>query len=70
MKQKQSSGPLPWASAAGILAGCLVTLTGVAMNLEPETILVRALIGSLLMGVFSLTLLLTWRVITPQADED
>jgi len=40
----------PWGRIVGLLTACLVTLIGVLCGLEPDVILQRALISSMLVG--------------------
>jgi hypothetical protein len=47
--------PRNWGSACAILAASAVTLTGVAIELEPETILLRSTVSFVVVG-----LLVTW----------
>jgi hypothetical protein len=41
----------PWGRCAGVLTGCLVTLIGVLYGVDPATILLRATIAALILGV-------------------
>lgn len=40
----------PWAWAAALLIGCIVTLVCMAQKLDPDVILVRVLIASVVTG--------------------
>jgi len=52
MQQPRQAGESkrPWGKIVAVLAACMVTLIGVAANLAPETIFVRALGAALLLG--------------------
>ena len=50
---KKESVQLPWGRVAGLLAGCCVTMIGVVLGLEPATILLRAVIAAVVVGVFA-----------------
>ena len=41
----------PWGSAIGLLTGCFVALAGVALGFEPETVALRAVVGSFVVGI-------------------
>ena len=43
----------PWGRIVGLLAGCLVTLIGVAHGIDPGIILLRAVVAALLLGVLT-----------------
>jgi len=52
MQQARRAGEnkRPWGKIVAVLAACLVTLIGVAGNLAPETIFVRASCAAMLLG--------------------
>jgi hypothetical protein len=41
----------PWARAAALLIGCIVTFIGLAQHLDPEVLLFRVLVASTTTGV-------------------
>lgn len=47
--------PRNWGAACAILTGSLVTLSGIAIELEPETILLRSAVACVAVG-----LIVTW----------
>jgi len=44
----------PWGRAAGLLTGCAVTLTGVAIGLNPDVIAIRASCSGILIGTLAI----------------
>lgn len=45
--------PGPWGSVAALLAGCLVTLIGVIRGVDPDVILLRAVVAAVVLGVLA-----------------
>jgi hypothetical protein len=45
-QQKKRQNRQPWAWAAALLIGCVITLVCMAQKLDPDVILVRVLIAS------------------------
>ncbi|WP_437192246.1 hypothetical protein [Planctomicrobium sp. SH527] len=60
----------PVAAAMGILAGCAATLIGVATQLSPEVILVRAVVAGGVTFVLAALLVAWWRCVTPHVEEE
>ncbi len=50
VETKQTGSRQPWGKAIALLAACAVTLIGVARDLPPETICLRALGAAVLLG--------------------
>lgn len=59
-----------WPMAAGLLAGCAVTLIGVALSLPPTTILLRATMSGCVVTVMAVMLSIGWKLVTPQNEEE
>jgi hypothetical protein len=51
MDQPTPGNTWPWGRIAAALTSCLVTLIGVVRDLDPDVILWRAFVASLLMGM-------------------
>lgn len=70
-KQISQTGQTPsWGLAAGLLAGCGVTLIGITLGLPPVTILGRALGGGSLVAMIVSLLALGWQLVAPPKEED
>jgi len=41
----------PWARACGLLGGCATTLAGVIQQVDPDVIVVRAVVAALAIGI-------------------
>lgn len=52
MKKNKTRGN-PWGAILGLCAWCLATLTGVWSGLEPDVILVRAVVAGLGVGLIT-----------------
>ena len=48
---KTAASRIPWGGIAGLLSACLMTLLGVVLGHEPDTILMRAVGGGLAIGL-------------------
>lgn len=62
--------PQPWGLAIGLLTGCVVTLIGVVLDLQPDTILFRALVGGGLVGSLIGLVAWSWQLTTPMNKEE
>lgn len=70
-KQITQTGQMPsWGLAAGLLAGCGVTLIGITLGLPPITILGRALGGGSLVALIVTLLTFGWQMLSPPKEED
>lgn len=67
--RSQSVKP-PVAAAMGILAGCAATLIGVATQLSPDVILMRAIVAGSVTFVLTAFLVMWWRYVTPHKEEE
>jgi len=73
MSQKQttrSAQQTSWGTAAGVLAGCGVTLAGVALNLPPLTILLRAIVGGGIVAIMVSALAMGCQMMAPPKEEE
>lgn len=59
----------PWGLATGLLAGCVITLIGVLLDLQPDTILLRALLGGSLIGGLTSVVVRSCRAMLPDGDD-
>jgi hypothetical protein len=59
-----------WALALGLLAWCAITLIGVALQLPPEVIVLRALVGSVAVAVVAVAMTLGWNLMSPEDEND
>ena len=66
----QASGRPSWGPAWGLLTGCGITLVGVSLNLQPETILIRSIIGGSLVALLAAVLSLGWQLVAHETDDD
>ncbi|SFI36804.1 hypothetical protein [Planctomicrobium piriforme] len=66
----ESQRPGTFAAALGLLAGCAVTLLGVAGSLSPEIILFRACVASAVAFMVAVVVLAYWKSVTPRREED
>lgn len=58
-----------WGAALGLLAGCGITLIGVALNLPPDVILLRALLGGCIIGGVVSVIAASWRLAATSEDD-
>lgn len=73
MVHKQSSTAsrgASWGPAAGLLAGCAVTLIGVTLDLPPLTILLRSMISGCVVAAIAGLFAFSWQLITPPREEE
>lgn len=68
-KPVTSASRSSWVAASGLLAGCAITLVGVGLQLSPELILVRAVIGGALMAAIAASISAGWKILQ-LSDED
>lgn len=65
------ANPRPaWGLAAGLLTGCAVTLLGVMLQLEPETILLRSVLGGAVAGMLVSVITSSLRIATAPREEE
>lgn len=75
MTQKQTITPRTgsehpsWGAALGLLAGCGITLIGVALNLPPDVILLRALLGGCIIGSVVSVVAASWRLVATSEED-
>ncbi|HWL09039.1 MAG TPA: hypothetical protein VNQ76_11560 [Planctomicrobium sp.] len=60
----------PIASAVGLLAACAVTLIGVAGDLSPEVILLRAIIAGSVSFALAGVMMTYWKAVSPKHEEE
>lgn len=51
--KRQRNTARPWGKASGLLAACFATLIGVACRLEPDVILMRAVVAGVAVGLLT-----------------
>ena len=67
----QTPSPTPsWVAASGLLTGCAVTLIGVLMQLSPERILLRAVLGGTAMAIVTSVAMIGWKLVSPVDRSD
>ena len=62
--------PQGWGCAAGVLAFSAITLSGMTLGLQPETILLRATAGGALVALGVLTVALVIQTAMTPSDKD
>lgn len=70
---KQARGPsepFPWGFGSGLLSGCVITLFGVATNMDQLTIMTRASVGGASIGLVVALVSLALRNLSPATEEE
>ncbi|MFG0334034.1 MAG: hypothetical protein ACF8TS_11780 [Maioricimonas sp. JB049] len=59
----------PWRAAAGMLAFCVATLAGAVVQQAPETILIRAVVATVVVYGLTSMLELIWNTVSDSSDQ-
>jgi len=52
---------IPWGRTVGLLTACLATLIGVCSGLDPDVILLRAVVSGVALGVLACVMAQVWQ---------